>query len=74
MSEGGQSGRTVGGVILVSIITVALIVLKCCEIINWKWIWVLSPLWMSSAITVLYIIIGISSIYIENSKYSKKVR
>ena len=74
MSEGGQSGRTVGGVILVSIITVALIVLKCCEIINWKWIWVLSPLWMSSSITVLYIIIGISSIYIENSKYSKKVR
>ena len=74
MSEGGQSGRTVGGVILVSIITVALIVLKCCEIINWKWIWVLSPLWISSSITVLYIIIGISSIYIENSKYSKKVR
>ena len=69
MSEGGQSGRTVGGVILVSIITVALIVLKCCEIINWKWIWVLSPLWISSSITVLYIIIGISSIYIENSKY-----
>ena len=41
-------------------LTIIFIVLKCLHIINWKWIWVLSPTWLP---TVVIIIIGF--IYIE---------
>lgn len=40
------------------LLTVAFIVLKLCGIINWGWIWVISPLWISALITIVIVIIG----------------
>jgi len=40
-----------------TILTIVFVVLKLCGVINWAWIWVLSPLWISAAITIVLIIL-----------------
>lgn len=42
------------------LLTIAFIVLKLCGIIDWSWLWVLSPLWISAALVVaILVILGI---------------
>lgn len=31
-------------------LTIAFIVLKLCNVINWSWLWVLSPMWIPVAL------------------------
>lgn len=46
-----------GGIGFGGLLTIAFIVLKLCGVITWKWIWVLSPLWISAAIVILILLI-----------------
>ena len=48
-----------GGIGFVGMLTIVFIVLKLCKVINWSWLWVLSPLWISTAIAVLLIVIAV---------------
>ena len=41
-----------------TLLGVAFIVLKLCGVINWAWIWVLAPIWISWGITFLFMIIA----------------
>lgn len=41
----------------ISILTLIFIVLKLCKMINWSWIWVLSPIWISVLLLILFYII-----------------
>lgn len=52
MKESKSSGIGFGGVL-----TIVFIVLKLLKVINWPWIWVLSPLWISFTIVLLIIAI-----------------
>ena len=36
-----------------TLLTIAFIVLKLCNVITWSWLWVLSPLWIPVAIVTL---------------------
>ena len=45
-----------GGVGFIGLLTIAFIVLKLCHIIEWSWVWVLSPLWISGGLVVLILI------------------
>lgn len=38
------------------LLTIAFIVLKLTHVINWSWVWVLSPLWIGLAITLLFLV------------------
>lgn len=38
-------------------LTIAFIVLKLCNVINWSWIWVLSPLWIGLALSLVGLLI-----------------
>ena len=40
-----------------SLLLVAFIVLKLCNVINWSWWWVLSPIWISIALVIILLII-----------------
>lgn len=40
--ENNNSGLSLSGTLLV-----VFIILKLCKVINWSWLWVLSPLWIS---------------------------
>lgn len=38
-------------------LTIVFIVLKLCKIINWSWIWVLSPMWITILLAIIIFII-----------------
>ena len=47
-------------------LTLLFIALKLCGVIDWKWIWVLSPIWISiSFLALLFLVIAIISIIAE---------
>lgn len=48
-----------GGVGLASLLTVLFVGLKLTGNIDWSWWWVLSPLWISAALTVLIVAIAL---------------
>ena len=45
------------GIGVTGLIGVAFIVLKLCHVIEWSWLWVLSPFWISLGIAIIVIII-----------------
>ena len=40
-------------------LTIAFVVLKLCKVIDWSWVWVLSPLWISAALGVFFIVLAL---------------
>ena len=60
--ENNSKGGTVGGVGFFGLLTIAFIVLKLCKVINWSWIWVLSPIWIGLLFTI-GIVLGALLIY-----------
>lgn len=51
MSDKSKISISIGG--LPTLLTVAFIVLKLCNVITWSWWWVLAPLWIPVAIVAL---------------------
>lgn len=62
MSENNSTNNS--GIGFLGLLAVAFIVLKLIGIINWKWIWVLCPIWGSILFTLLILTI----IFIIKSK------
>lgn len=56
-----DNNRAAGGsgIGFAGVLTIVFIVLKLCKVINWSWIWVLSPLWISAALGILLLVIGV---------------
>lgn len=44
------------GIGFTGLLTIAFIILKLCHVIEWSWLWVLSPLWISFIIFMLVVI------------------
>ena len=44
------------GIGFTGLLTIAFIVLKLCHVIEWSWLWVLSPLWISFIIFMMVVI------------------
>ena len=47
-----------GGVGFAGLLQIAFIVLKLCGIINWRWLWILAPTWITAGIVVLLLCIA----------------
>lgn len=45
------------GIGFVGVLTIAFIILKLLGAINWSWLWVLSPIWISFLIVLLILIL-----------------
>ena len=56
MSEKNNSKK--GGIGFVGLLTILFIALKLLGKISWSWVWVLSPLWIPVAISIIFIIIA----------------
>lgn len=52
-----ENGSNGGGIGFFGLLTIAFIVLKLCEVINWSWWLVLSPLWINATIIIILILI-----------------
>ena len=58
----------VGGVLLV-----AFIVLKLCDVIDWSWWWVLSPIWIEAGLAVVItLIVLLEDLLIINKNLNEK--
>ena len=55
--KNNSNGANNGGIGFAGLLTVAFIVLKLCNVISWKWLWVLSPIWISAGIVVCILLI-----------------
>ena len=59
-NKSGKSKITIRlGCSWTTILQIVFIVLKLCKVISWKWIWVLSPTWISLLIVIISFIIFI---------------
>lgn len=55
-----RTSTTTSGVTSLELLTVAFIILKLCNVINWSWWWVLAPTWIPLALAaVVLLVIGI---------------
>jgi Flp pilus assembly protein TadB len=73
MSNEKSSSSSSSGIGFVGLLTIAFIVLKLCNVIDWSWWWVVSPIWISIA---LFVVIGIPLIillmYLTDKKEKKR--
>ena len=53
-----NKNNTSGGIGFCGLLTIAFVVLKLCKVITWSWVWVLSPLWISLALSVVIVLIA----------------
>jgi phosphoglycerol transferase MdoB-like AlkP superfamily enzyme len=53
-----NSNNSNGGLGITSVLTIIFVVLKLLHIIDWSWWWVLSPLWIATALFILLIAIA----------------
>ena len=56
-SKSNVSGIVTG--FFISELTIAFVVLKLCNVIDWSWWWVLAPLWIPLALVVALILIAL---------------
>ena len=54
--DSSSSSSASGGIGFTGLLQVAFIVLKLCKVINWSWLWVLAPTWISIILVILYIL------------------
>ena len=54
-----DSNTNKGGVSFCGLLAIAFIVLKLIGVIKWSWVWVLSPIWIPSAIVIVLLIVFI---------------
>ena len=54
-----DSSDSAGGIGFTGLLTIAFIVLKLCKVIEWSWLWVLSPLWISAILAIILLVIYI---------------
>ena len=61
-----NNNNTNVGISFSGLLTIAFIVLKLTNVINWSWLWILSPLWISFVLGVIIFTIAVFIINIKN--------
>ena len=54
-----------GGITFVSLLQLVFIVLKLCNVITWKWVFVLMPLIVATGITIIIFVVLIILMLVE---------
>lgn len=49
--------KTTGNISFLGLLTIVFITLKLCNVINWSWIWILSPLWIGIAVLIFFFVL-----------------
>jgi ABC-type antimicrobial peptide transport system permease subunit len=72
VNKNNNSNRSGGGIGFVGLLTIAFIVLKLLGEITWSWWWVLSPLWISTGIALIILLVVILGAVIALKNEEKK--
>ena len=70
----GQSSSSSGGIGFTGLLTVVFITLKLCNIINWSWWWVLSPIWITAGIVIIVLLVVVAVEKNTSRKLKRKYR
>lgn len=62
--KNNKSNNVSGGMGVTGALGVAFVVLKLLDIIEWSWLWVLSPFWLPLVLGVVMLVISIILEYI----------
>lgn len=60
-----------GGIGFVGLLTIVFIVLKLTGFISWSWLWVLSPIWITTAVVLLIVLVALVVAFILSKKGRK---
>ena len=72
MNDSKNYGCSVG---FSSMLTIVFVILKLCDVIQWNWLWVLSPLWIDLGLSLIIIIgVAIYQVLQENKWRNNKWR
>lgn len=52
-----NNNGSAGGVGFTGLLTIVFIALKLCGVINWSWVWVLSPIWIAAILITIFVLI-----------------
>lgn len=66
MSNNKNNTTVNSGISFSGLLTIVFITLKLLGVINWSWLWVLSPLWISVALAVVILLITFIVILIKS--------
>ncbi len=58
-SDSTSRASAFGGAGVIAFLTIAFIILKLYHVIEWSWVWVLSPLWFTGGLIVLGIVVAL---------------
>jgi MFS family permease len=64
MSNNNKSKVTVKFPSVATLLGIAFIILKLCDVITWSWVWVLSPFWIGAIISILSLIVALIGVTI----------
>lgn len=56
---------TYNGISFTGLLAIVFIVLKLCNVIDWSWWWVLSPIWIPLILAILFLIIILLIIFVK---------
>ena len=59
---------------IIFVTTIVFVILKLIKIINWSWWWVLSPFWISAALTIVIAIAVTIHLVIKNKKKHNEIQ
>jgi MFS family permease len=64
MSNNNKSKVTVKFPSVATLLGIAFVILKLCDVITWSWVWVLSPFWIGAIISILSLIVALIGVSI----------
>lgn len=66
-----KSNNSSGGIGFIGLLTISFIVLKLVGVIDWNWIWILSPLWIAAFLIIVIFVIPFLFLLKISKKYEK---
>lgn len=68
-SISNTAGKSTGaGLGIPGVLTLIFVVLKLVGVVNWSWLWVLSPLWISFGLSLIIAVIALIVVVASKSK------
>lgn len=64
MANNNKSKVTVKFPSVATLLGIAFVILKLCDVITWSWVWVLSPFWIGAIISILSLIVALIGVTI----------
>ena len=68
MQNNKNSNSSAGGITFLGLLALVFIVLKLTGHIGWSWLWVLSPLWIPAALTIVILFVALLIMVVNEVK------